>query len=86
MKALVDIDERLLKLATERTGQTEKSTLINMGLRELIKASESKSQVSSSGNAAKPRRTLGGWEGVWIAEDFDETPDEIIRLFTEDEA
>jgi prevent-host-death family protein len=27
-------------------------------------------------------RTLGGWEGrVNVAEDFDETPEEIIRLF-----
>jgi prevent-host-death family protein len=27
-------------------------------------------------------RPLGGWEGkVWIADDFDETPEEVIRLF-----
>ena len=27
-------------------------------------------------------RPLGGWEGkVWIAADFDETPEEVIRLF-----
>lgn len=27
-------------------------------------------------------RTLGGWEGrVRMADDFDETPDEVIRLF-----
>jgi prevent-host-death family protein len=27
-------------------------------------------------------RTLGGWEGkVWIAADFDETPEDVVRLF-----
>ena len=27
-------------------------------------------------------RPLGGWEGkVWIADDFDETPEEVIGLF-----
>jgi len=27
-------------------------------------------------------RALGGWEGkVWIADDFDETPAEVVRLF-----
>ena len=27
-------------------------------------------------------RQLGGWEGqMWIAEDFDETPEEIIEAF-----
>jgi prevent-host-death family protein len=27
-------------------------------------------------------RTLGGWEGrVWMAEDFDETDEELIALF-----
>lgn len=31
-----------------------------------------------------PRR-LGGWEGkVWIADDFDATPQEIVRLFEGD--
>jgi prevent-host-death family protein len=30
----------------------------------------------------RSQRTLGGWEGkVWIAHDFDETPEEIVRLF-----
>ena len=30
-------------------------------------------------------RTLGGWEGkVWIADDFDETPEDIVRLFEGD--
>jgi prevent-host-death family protein len=27
-------------------------------------------------------RTLGGWEGkVWMADDFDETPESVLRLF-----
>jgi prevent-host-death family protein len=31
---------------------------------------------------AKEPRKLGGWEGkVWIAEDFDETDEELIALF-----
>jgi prevent-host-death family protein len=31
-------------------------------------------------------RELGGWRGrVWIADDFDETPDEIIRQFEGDD-
>ena len=33
-------------------------------------------------------RELGGWEGrIWIADDFDETPEELIALFegSEDE-
>jgi prevent-host-death family protein len=30
-------------------------------------------------------RTLGGWEGkVWIADDFDETPEDVVRLFEGD--
>ena len=30
----------------------------------------------------KSRRTLGGWEGkVWIADDFDEIPQEIAEAF-----
>ena len=32
--------------------------------------------------AKKERRTLGGWEGkVWIADDFDDIPDEIAEAF-----
>ena len=34
------------------------------------------------------KRTLGGWEGrIWIADDFDDTPEELIALFegSEDE-
>jgi prevent-host-death family protein len=34
----------------------------------------------------KTRRTLGGWEGkVWIADDFDEIPEEIAEAFGIDE-
>jgi len=30
-------------------------------------------------------RTLGGWEGkVWVAKDFDETPENVVRLFEGD--
>jgi len=32
------------------------------------------------------RRVFGGWEGkVWVADDFDETSDELINLFYEGE-
>ncbi len=45
---------------------------VNMG--------EAKAQLSSP---ARPgRRTIGQWKGkVWIAPDFDETPQEIIDAF-----
>jgi prevent-host-death family protein len=32
--------------------------------------------------AQRGARVLGGWEGrVWLSDDFDETPDEVMRLF-----
>jgi len=34
----------------------------------------------------RPTRRPGGWRGrVWIADDFDETDEELVRLFEGDE-
>lgn len=91
MKALVDIDDSLLRLASELTGQKEKSELVNMGLRALIKKppagefptqnapdQNTQSTIAVSDNkSTAPRRTLGSWEDIWIADDFDETSGRI---------
>ncbi len=98
MKELVEIDESLLKLASDRTGQTEKSALVNMGLRALIETapeqrdknapsepSDLREQTDSELAVPIQPRTAGGWEGLWIADDFDETPDEFLKYISDNQ-
>jgi hypothetical protein len=70
-----------------------------MGLRALIKKqptdlytgkalTEQNAQTDPSpvGDSTPRRRTLGGWEDIWIAEDFDETPEDFLKYFTGEES
>ena len=66
-----------------------------MSLSELVKRALAGEEVIIGSNEGAPvvklvpyekptkkRRTLGGWEGkVWIADDFDDIPEEIAKAF-----
>lgn len=76
MKKTVEVDEAQAQLATlvDEAAAGEEIVIARQG-RPVARL------VALHGEAA-PRREPGGWEGkIWVADDFDELPPEVLAAF-----